>query len=93
MYLLTLHQYSMEYFRQTCTGKLANKVFLHSCSPGNLYFVTLTFFPKQPIKTKSCPQFKLLVCDCSPGLDNLYLSPITFLVLTTTTSLRLLSWS
>ncbi len=36
--------------RQTRIGKVANKVFLQSCSSGNPYFVTLTFTPKNEQK-------------------------------------------
>ena len=36
--------------RQTRIGKVANKVFLQSCSAGNPYFVTLTFSPKNEQK-------------------------------------------
>ena len=56
MYLLTLHQYNMEYFRQTCTGKFANKVYLQSCIAYNLYFATLNFSLnncKKTLKTRT----------------------------------------
>lgn len=36
--------------RQTRIGKIANKVFLQSCTAGNPYFVTLTFSPKNEHK-------------------------------------------
>ncbi len=36
--------------RHTRIGKVANKVFLQSCSAGNPYFVTLTFSPKNEQK-------------------------------------------
>lgn len=44
--------------RQSRIGKVANKVFLQSCTAGNPYFVTLTFSPKneQKFRLWSKPQ-------------------------------------